>query len=232
MNESSKVFRRNSPAHWNGNRSGRAGGFPQSAGNQSEQIVFPNVHLGRFAFGNECGNRLDLGGGTVAEGSGKSRPCGTQRQSMIGVATKYLMTSIAVLIFLFGSRGDLFAYQTIIIKAVFLSGTDQFADSAMTYGLIEEVGNNYRDHYLLDSMVISVMTYRCSDEEPDDLWSRRLNKFLRVVYEVHPDFKSMVKKIYHSTWKRPYLEAYLKEGEEIGLIFGLVFKDVMRRGSS
>lgn len=145
--------------------------------------------------------------------------------------TKYLLTLVVLASFLLGSRSDLLAYQPIVIKAVFLSGTDQFADQERIYGLIEDVGDYYREHYALDSMVITVRAYRCSDDEKDNLWGKRLNKFMAVVYQLHPDFKRLLKRIFHDPEKRPFREPYLNDGEEIGLSFGLVFKADIRRAS-
>jgi hypothetical protein len=114
--------------------------------------------------------------------------------------------------------------QHYIVQAPFIVGTSNFADSIALSKELKEIGEFCLQAYDLNTVDVGIGAFRCSDDEPEYLWNVRMTKFVRLLYELLPKFKTIPMNIYFDPLDRPFRELYLTEDSEIGASFYMVDK--------
>ncbi len=130
---------------------------------------------------------------------------------------------ILFIFFVIGLVSDLHS-QHFVVLAPFTVGTSNFSDSIKLANRLKEVGDFCLAAYDLNTVDVGIGAFRCSEQEPEYLWMERRTKFVKLLYELQPRFKTMPMSIYFDPGHISFRELYLTEDEEIGASFLMINK--------
>lgn len=109
--------------------------------------------------------------------------------------------------------------QEMVVRVPFTKGMNNFADSTGLAKVLKEIGDFVFKHNDPNTIMIQLVICRSSDDERDFLWMERLEKLLKLIYELHPKYKTVLLSIRFDPAERPDREIYLTEDSEIGAAF-------------